>query len=72
VLWISGRCYVVVTQLRLPEMKEWAFAKVADVREAAAMATTRVSQGFYVASTRVVGDERANFVFQKVGLQAPR
>jgi len=72
VLWISGRFYVVVTQLRLPEMKNWAFTKVADVREAAAMPTARASQGVYVASARVVGDEWANCVFQKIGLQAPK
>jgi hypothetical protein len=72
VVWISGRFYVVVTQLRLPEIKNWTFTKVAGMREASAMALTHVSRGVYIASTRVVGDERADRVFHKVGLQVPR
>jgi len=72
VVWISGRFYVVVTQLRLPEIKNWTFTKVADMREASAMASTRVSRGVYSASTRVVGDEWADRVFHKVGLQVPK
>jgi hypothetical protein len=72
VAWISGRFYVVVTQLRLPEIKNWAFTKVANVREAAATAATHVSKGVYVASNRVVGDEWADCAFHKVGLQPPK
>lgn len=72
VVWVSGRLYVVGTHLRLPEIKCWTLTKVTDLRHATTMATTRATQGAFAATTRIVGDDRAVFIFQKIGLEDPR
>jgi hypothetical protein len=70
VVQAGNQIYIVTSKLRLPEAKQWVFAKVEDLKQVTSDGKERAGKGGFSVATRVMGEQRAILIFDKIGLHA--
>jgi len=70
VMQTGNQIYIVTSKLRLPEAKQFVFAKTEDLKQLTNEGRERAGKGAFSATKRIAGEHRAILIFDKIGLHA--